>query len=193
MVKTRLVRRILEERLIQPFPSRIIWVYGEWQDDYKAIQDQLYVEFVHGYSDTLLDSLDATERNLLILDDQMGEASDSKSLAKLFTKGSHHRNLTIMYLVQNMFDQGKSSRTVSLNCHYLIIFRNLRDESQFGSIARQMMPKNSGWLCEAFADATERAHGYLLVDCHPRCDSAFRVRSNILPGEETVFYSSRNQ
>ena len=84
--KTRLVRRILEERLIQPFPSRIIWVYGEWQDDYKAIQDQLYVEFVHGYSDTLLDSLDATERNLLILDDQMGEASDSKSLAQAFYK-----------------------------------------------------------------------------------------------------------
>ena len=32
--KTWSVRRILEEQLIQPFPTRIIWVYSEWQPDY---------------------------------------------------------------------------------------------------------------------------------------------------------------
>ena len=33
--KTRLVRQILENRLIEQFPSRILWEYGEWQDDYE--------------------------------------------------------------------------------------------------------------------------------------------------------------
>ena len=32
--KTRLVRRILEEHLIQPFATRIIWVFSKWQPDY---------------------------------------------------------------------------------------------------------------------------------------------------------------
>ena len=57
----------------------------------------------------------------------MSEASNTKSLANLFTKGSHHRNVTILYLVQNMFDQGRRSRTVSLHSHYTVVFRNLKD------------------------------------------------------------------
>ena len=68
-----------------------------------------------GYSDDIYESLEPSDQNLLILDDQMSEASNTKSLANLFTKGSHHRNVTILYLVQNMFDQGRSSRTVSQN------------------------------------------------------------------------------
>ena len=32
--KTRLVLRILEHQVIQPFPTRIIWVYCEPQPDY---------------------------------------------------------------------------------------------------------------------------------------------------------------
>ena len=76
----------------------------------------------------------------------MGEASNTKSLANLFTKGSHHRNVTILYLVQNIFDQGKSSRTVSLNSHYTVVFPNLRDQSQFRTMARQILPKNSAGL-----------------------------------------------
>ena len=59
-----------------------------------------------GYSDDIYDSLEPSDRNLLILDDQMSEASNTKSLANLFTKVSRHRNVTILYLVKNMFDHG---------------------------------------------------------------------------------------
>ena len=190
--KTRFVRSILEEKLIEPFPTRLIWVYGEWQGDYDQIKI-IYpeIEFMKGYSDDIYDSLEPTERNLLILDDQMSEASDTKSLAKLFTKGSHHRNVTILYLVQNMFDQGKSSRTVSLNSHYTVVFRNLRDQSQFRTMARQLLPKNSQWLIDAFTDATVRPFGYLVIDNSPQCDPVFRFRTNILRGELPTVYCDR--
>ena len=47
--KTRLVRRILEEQLIQPFATRIIWVYSEWQPDYDMIREQYPgIEFENG-------------------------------------------------------------------------------------------------------------------------------------------------
>ena len=36
--KTRFVRRILEERLIDPFHTRLIWVYSQWQEDYDKIK-----------------------------------------------------------------------------------------------------------------------------------------------------------
>ena len=38
--KTWLVRRILEEQLIQPFATRIIWVFSEWQQDYDMIRER---------------------------------------------------------------------------------------------------------------------------------------------------------
>ena len=190
--KTRFVRHILEHRLIVPFPSRILWVYGEWQEDYEALR-ALYphIEFVHGWREQLYDTIRADETNLLVLDDQMCDASDSKQLARLFTQGSHHRNLTVIYLVQNVYDKGKSSRTVSLNAHYQVVFRNRRDASQFRVLASQMAPHRSGWLMDAFKDATREPFGYLLIDNHPRTPDDHRFRSRILPGEQTSFYSER--
>ena len=76
----------------------------------------------------------------------MCDSSDTKSLAYLFTKGSHHRNVTILYLVHNLFDQGKSSRTVSLKSHYIVAFHNLRDPSQFRTMAAQLLPKTRSGL-----------------------------------------------
>ena len=40
-------------------------------------------------------------RNLFIVDDMMGEKD--AIIAKLFTKKSHHRNLSVIYIVQNFF------------------------------------------------------------------------------------------
>ena len=70
----------------------------------------------------------------------MSEASDVKSFEKFLTKCSHHCNVIILYLLQNMFDQGNSLQTVSLNSHITILFRNLRDHSQLKTIARQFLP-----------------------------------------------------
>ena len=152
--KTRFVRRILKERLIEPFPTRLIWVYGEWQEDYDLVKTTyIEIEFVQGYSNDIYGSLEPSDRNLLILDDKIGEASDTKSLANLFIKGSHHRNVTILDLEQNLFDQGKCSRTVSLNSQYIVVFRNLRDQSQFKTMAAQILPENSQRLMDAYGDA----------------------------------------
>ena len=66
------MRQILEHRLITPFPSRIIWVYGEWQEDYEALR-ALYphIEFVHKWRDQLYDTIRADETIQLVFDDQM--------------------------------------------------------------------------------------------------------------------------
>ena len=166
--KTWFVRRILEEQLIQPLPTRIIWVYSEWQSDYEHVRTAFpHVEFVEGWREDLYASIRPDDRNLLILDDQLDEAGDSKTLFKLFTKGSHHRNLTVIYIVQNVFNQSKSQRTVSLNSHYNVVFRTRRDASQFRTIAYQMCRDNARWLLDAFQFGTRRPHGYLILDHHP--------------------------
>ena len=44
--KTKLVLRILEQQVIQPFPTSIIWVYSEPQPDYnEAARMYPHIEF----------------------------------------------------------------------------------------------------------------------------------------------------
>ena len=136
--KTRLLRRILEEQLIQPFATRIIWVFSEWQQDYDMIRERYSsIVFEKGWRDEILDSLSPEQRNILVLDDQMGVARSGTSVADLFTKGSHHKNLTVIYLVQNVYNQGKSQRTILLYSHYSVVFCNNRNASQYRTMAYQ--------------------------------------------------------
>ena len=45
------------------------------------------------------------KRRLVIVNDLMSETDDR--VTKLFTNGSHHRNLSFMYIVQNLFGKNK--------------------------------------------------------------------------------------
>ncbi|CAH3138514.1 unnamed protein product [Porites lobata] len=67
------------------------------------------IEFVKGIPTALeQDSyFDVNKRNLIVFDDQMIDASKDKRIVNLFTRGSHHRNLSVIYIVQNLFHQGK--------------------------------------------------------------------------------------
>jgi len=88
-----------------------------------------------------MNNFDGNEPVLLIIDDLMQETNES--VVNLFTKGSHHRNVSVMYLAQNLFPKNKFARTMSLNTNYMILFKYPRDASQFAILARKMYPKRS--------------------------------------------------
>ena len=81
-------------------------------------------------------SLDSSQPKLLIIDDLMGNFDEK--LVDLFTKKSHHKNLSVSQIIQNLFHKSKSHRTVSLNVHYLSLFKNPRDVTQVRHLAKQM-------------------------------------------------------
>jgi len=86
---------------------------------------------------SLSEKIDGTHSTLLILDDLMNETN--QNVTDLFTKGSHHRNLSVAYIVQNLFNNGKH-RTISLNSHYIVVFKNPRHASQIVHLAKQAYP-----------------------------------------------------
>ena len=65
----------------------------------------------------------------------MAQSSKDKRIADLFTKGSHHRNLSISYIVQNTFHEGNEMRNISLNAH-----KSPRDKQQISLLAREVNP-----------------------------------------------------
>jgi len=57
---------------------------------------------------------------LVILDDLLNDVY-SKKLCDLFTKGSHHTNISVILITQNLFHQCRYFRDISLNAKYLVL------------------------------------------------------------------------
>ena len=181
--KTQFTFRLIEnaEQMIDPPPRKIWYCYGEYQPLFAKYP---HVNFNEGLPD--ISNFDGKEPTLLIIDDLMQETNDT--VANIFTKVSHHRNVSVLYLTQNLFPKNKHSRTISLNSHYLVLFKNPRDAGQFAVLARQMYPSGSKFAVEAFRNATERPYGYLLVDLKPDTEEKLRLRAKIFPDEQTEVY-----
>ena len=122
----------------------------------------------------------------------MDQCQKDSSILSLFTIDSHHKNTSVFFITQNLYSQAKYSRTISLNSHYLIIFKNPRDKSQINVLARQMFPNKIQFFMESFEDATEnKSHGYLLLDFKQSTLMKNRVQTGIIPGDERIIYTSK--
>lgn len=197
--KSQFARRLLLSDKIQPEPAEIYWCYGEAQSSlFQELAAEMQEEkphqklyFVEGFSDEVQQRIaqEPEISKLLILDDLMVTAGSCKNVAKMFVQGSHHKNCSVLYIVQNLFDKGSQARTISLNCHYIVVFKNPRDRSQIMSLSRQMFPGDAHVLTDAFSDATTRPYGYICLNLRATTNDCCRLQTNILPDESpTVVY-----
>jgi hypothetical protein len=126
--------------------------------------------------------------SLVILDDLLTEAY-SREVCDLFTKGSHHRNVSVILITQNLFHQGKHCRDISLNAKYLVLLKNIRDRQQFFHLARQVYPDHPDSLYKAYVNATDRPYGYFILDFAQDTDNRLRFRTNVFPTERLTVYA----
>ena len=143
------------------------------------------IEFNQGIPEDIdePDYLDVSQRNLIVLDHLMAQSGKDKRIADLFRKGSHHRNLSVIYIVQNIFHQGKEMRNISLNAHYIVLFKSPRDRQQISILARQVNPGRVQEFMKSYDKATSRPYRYLMLDLKPTKDDEQRLKTNILPDE----------
>jgi hypothetical protein len=186
--KTQLMKNIILniDKMMVPIPGKIIWYYAETQPQLEQELGHM-VEFREGMPE--LSEFSGEIPILIIVDDFMSECN--ADIGKMFTKGSHHRNLSVWFLMQNFFHQGKEIRNITLNAHYIILFKNPRDIQQLGVLARQMLSRDYRVMEEAFKDATSVPHGYLLIDLKQQTLDHQRIRTNILPGEKLTVYVNK--
>ena len=185
--KTEWTRKLLLSTLIQPPSERIIWCYGQWQPLYEDLQKKLpSIEFVHGIPEYLNSSqfINPSQRNLIVFDDLMTEAKCDQRIADIFTRGSHHRNLSCVYLTQNIFPQGKACRDIALNTQYLVLFNNPIDRQQVATLARRIYPSTSAMFMKRFEDYTSRPYGYLVVDLKPNTIEQDRLKTDIFESSD---------
>ena len=117
---------------------------------------------------------------LFILDDCFLEAVENKNVVNAFTKG-RHKQISTVFITQNLFFSGKHARNIALNCSHYILMRN-RDLAQIETLGRQIYGKSNGKeFLEIYKKAlAQNSYGYLLIDLAPNTPEKLQLRTNII-------------
>ena len=184
--KTRLVLRLIELRkeLSDHAPEEVWYCYGAWQKAFLNVTD---VNFREGLLDPETDIPDDGRHRWLIIDDLMEEVRNSKKMLALFTKLSHHRNISVWFLTQNFFH--KDQRAITLQAQYIFLGKNPREMSQLGHLGRQLFPHKSKFLTECYEDATREPYSFLFLDLKQTTPEHLRVLGNFPPNDEQERYT----
>ncbi len=175
--KTQWVKNLLTSNMIQPPPQRIIFLYRRWQPLYDVMGPN--VEFMNEIPPNLDKDnfINPNIRNLLIIDDYMTVVCKDKRVTDLFTEGSHHRNLSLIVMQQNIY-YGKDP-TQRRNSQYIVLFKNPADQTLILTLARQMYPNNCQYFLQQWQDATSQPYGHMVIDLKPSTLDHERLKSNI--------------
>ena len=162
--------------------NNIIFYYKQWQPLYSDIQQDFGAIFIHAVP-TIESVAEETQKfegqggSIVVIDDFMQQLSSD--ISTIFTTLSHHINITVFLLTQNLFPKSPAWRDISLNSTYIMIFKNPRDSSQISLFARQYAPGKGKLVSEIFRRATLDPYTFLLFDNHQETNNAIRIRSNI--------------
>ena len=180
--KTQFVFRLIDhvDTMFQPRPEQIVYCFNEYQPIFERCPNVIFQQGL-----PKMEQFNGEQSTLLVLDDLMSEADER--IQNMFTRGSHHKNISIIFMVQNFFSKNKYMHTICLNAQYIVLFKNPRDASQFTSLARQLYPDNPRFAQDSYKDATQRPYSYLLVDCRPDTIEELRLRAHIFPDDERHF------
>jgi hypothetical protein len=99
------------------FDVGILWCYGEKN----AVPSHQFasgkrIQFHEGVPENFVNS--GSRPSLIILDDLLNEMYTEK-VCHLFTKGSHHPNISVILITENLFHQGRYCRDISLKEKYI--------------------------------------------------------------------------
>jgi hypothetical protein len=149
-------------------PKKIIWCYSEWQPLYDTLKD--VVEFHHGLPDLDDLKMDIEVSKLIIFNDLMQEISRQKDqMNTLFTKCSHHCNISCIYII---------------NCQYVVLMNNPSDKLQIMNIQRQVYPRFKKHFFEAVDDAWSTDYGCIVIDVYPNTYENLRLCTCSFPDEQ---------
>lgn len=143
--KTVSVEKLLKERkrLFSPPYNPVVYCYGANQPTtFARMQKEQGIHFYEGIPDgAMLDKwYKKSNGGLLVLD---------------------------IYMTQDMFPEGKFSKTISRNAHYIIAFINPVDQSGVRILTQQAFPQEFKDVLNVYRESIERPYRYLLFDLHP--------------------------
>ena len=121
--KTELIFQMLLKNTFYPKIKSIYYFYQHEQPKFSSIERNSTIFFtkISGF-----DFISQLENCLFVFDDSCEEIFSDKEFSKLATAG-RHRNISVIYVKHNIFQQSIWSRTIDLNTTLIVLFRSPRD------------------------------------------------------------------
>jgi len=182
-MKSTFVIRLIEcrEQLCYVVYDNIVWCYSENNAPHH-LKDVSYGKGVPDFENP------ENVPTLVVLDYLMDSAYSTK-VSELFTKGSHHRNISLVLITQNLFHQSSSSRDISFNSKYIVVLKNPTDKTQIEDLGRQVYPENTYSFHKTYLDVGKDPHTYLFLDLTQSFNDLLRFRTKTFPGELTDVFA----
>ena len=190
--KTRLVLHLLNNiTVMNPIPKTIMFLYDQFQEVYKQIQDHLKtigIEMILNQRSSLhIDDLEKREhQTLVIIDDATEETASSHDIAKITTNG-RHKNTSLWLIWHSLYSKHPAARLITQNVSYIFFLPSVRLTSQIHTLDTQLRFKGSMVAAYNKAIEEEHDHRYLLLDLAPTTPGKFRLRSNITGVPQYIF------
>lgn len=182
--KTELLLRLLEnyQQMYAPVPKSILYCYGQMGSHVHKLQ-KMGMHCVEGVpSDTLIERME--KPMLLIFDDMMTDVS-LKYLSDIFCKRSHHQNIGVIFITQDLFD--RKLAVARNNAQYLLLTRSINSMNKIHNIGSHLYPGKLQPFLESYNDATSEPYGYLFLDNHAARRHELALRTKIFP-QDVVKY-----
>ena len=184
--KTEWIKKLLKNKdaMINEPPQHILYCYGEINPEILKLKHD-GIEIFHGVPTR--DDIAKREKNLLLILDDLISDIDPKFLEILYIRGSHHWNVSVITVTQNLFD--KNIKVARINSHYLILMKNPQGLLQIKTLASHLFPGKTGYFFESYNNAVENhPYGYLVINMRPNSTEDFKLSTKVFPGEQTTFY-----
>jgi hypothetical protein len=189
--KTYFTTKLLKHReaLLSENLDTVSVFYTAEQSHYNKMQEYVpNITFYKGIPenlDKIIENLDCTKHHLFIFDDLMSSLFYKKVMLDLFISASHHKNISVLLIIQSLHLRTQLSRTIGLQTDVFIFFNNWRDKLDIKLFSKQVHPEKPGFILDSYIKAlTFREYGYLVVNLqHKIKNSNFRVVTGIFPEE----------
>lgn len=189
--KTYFTTKLLKHReeLFSDTLDTVKVFYMAEQSHYNKMQE--YVPNITFYKripenlDKIIENLDSKKHHLFIFDDLMSSLFYNKVMLNLFISASHHKNISVLLLIQSLHLRTQLSRTIGLQTDVFVFFNNWRDKLDIKLFSKQVHPETPNFILDSYIKAlTFREYGYLVVNLqHKIKNPDFRVATGIFPEE----------
>ena len=167
--------------------KNVVFCYASWQPSYdKLTQEGLVTRWVNKMPTneefvSLVEPFKHEGGSIVVINDFMSEIG--KDFVDIVTVSARHNKASTFILFQSLFPTARLARQISLNVKYMWIFKNPRENAQFGYLIRQIRPQDDKWLHEAYEEATSEPYTYMLLGLTQECPDRLRFRACVLPNQ----------
>ena len=195
---TQLVAEMLvnQRNVFKPSFDKFLYFYNHFQQKYESLSIKMMgeknsIEFYQGINWSAIDKCEAKKlRTMVVIDDLYQQASQDEKLLELVVSG-RHRNVNLITMKHNLYQQTKNSKTIDLNISQLILFNSPRDVEQISTLGRQMGQRKL--LRETYKKATLKPYGHLFIDLDSRADPKLKFSTNCSGAGPSTFFIATNK